>query len=176
MTRLSPNSDNDNRLQRESGPARNAPVLSGTEIGGARPVPLSRNRVDAEIAIGRTIIETVWTWIEGVRMRLHLQDDDLLPHVHCSVQRLTQQAKHPAPVRKPIFEAPREAANSKRLLYAFGARSTVANLPSSEYADPRPGQTPVHYSKQGSVCARSPGPRSGCPADQSASRLVRASL
>src|ERR1019366_4864399 len=65
MTRLKPNSDNKTLSERESGPSRggDAPVLTGAEVRGASPVPLNKYRVDAGIAIGSIIVETVWAWI-----------------------------------------------------------------------------------------------------------------
>jgi hypothetical protein len=52
-----------------------APVLSGTEIGGATPVNVSNRSFDAEIATGSTILNTVLAWIEGLRMRLKIKKD-----------------------------------------------------------------------------------------------------
>lgn len=53
--------------------AGDAPVITGTEIGGANSVPLNKYRVDAEIAIGSSIAETIWVWIEELRMRLKIK-------------------------------------------------------------------------------------------------------
>lgn len=50
-------------------------MLGGTEIQGATPVPLNKYDLDAEIAIGSAIIQTVWAWIEGLRMRLKIKRD-----------------------------------------------------------------------------------------------------
>ena len=74
---MRPNSADKNSPERESGPtsAGDAPVLSGTEIRGASPVPLNKYSVDAEVALGATIVETIWAWIEGFRMRLRIKRD-----------------------------------------------------------------------------------------------------
>jgi len=74
---LRPNSDNKNLPERDSGPssAGDVPVLSGAEVRGASPVPLDKFHVDAEIAAGSTIVETIWGWIEGIRMRLKIKRD-----------------------------------------------------------------------------------------------------
>jgi hypothetical protein len=77
MTRLTPNSDNKNSPESESGltGGGDAPVLSGTEIHAAHPVPLNKYSVEAEIAIGSIIVQTIWAWIEGIRMRLKIRRD-----------------------------------------------------------------------------------------------------
>lgn len=71
------NSDNKNFSKSESqtGTASGAPVLTGEEIGGATPVYPSKYNLDAEIAIGSAIFETVRAWIEGLRMRLKIRRD-----------------------------------------------------------------------------------------------------
>jgi hypothetical protein len=76
MIRLRQNSDTQNLPERESGPssAGDFPVLSGAEVG-ASPVPLDKYYVDAEIAVGTTIAETIWAWILGLRMRLKIKRD-----------------------------------------------------------------------------------------------------
>lgn len=73
---MRPNSDKD-LSESESGPnsAGNAPVLSGYEVEGATPVPVSKYRFDAEIAIGSIILNTVWAWMVGLRMRLKIKSD-----------------------------------------------------------------------------------------------------
>lgn len=77
MTLLGPNSDNENLLERELGPssAGDAPVLSGYEMRGGTPVDVTSRSVDAEIAVGSLIINTVRAWIAGLRMRLRIQKD-----------------------------------------------------------------------------------------------------
>lgn len=77
MTLLRPDTDNKNPSKCESGLTGrgDAPVLSGTEIHGAHPVPLGKYSMDAEIAIGSVIVQTIWAWIEGLRMRLKINRD-----------------------------------------------------------------------------------------------------
>jgi hypothetical protein len=77
MTLLRPNSDRKNLSESESGPssAGNAPVLSGYEVQGATPVPVNKYQVDAEIAFGSIILNTVWAWIAALRMRLKIKSD-----------------------------------------------------------------------------------------------------
>jgi|ERR1700683_2244963 hypothetical protein len=77
MTRLKPDPGNKNSSECESGLSGggDAPVLSGTEVRGAKPVPLSKYSVEAEIAIGSTIVQTIWAWIEGIRMRRKIKRD-----------------------------------------------------------------------------------------------------
>jgi hypothetical protein len=74
---LRPDSDNKNLSESESGvsSAGNAPVLSGYEVRGATPVPVDKYHADAEIAIGSIILNTVWAWIAGLRMRLKIKND-----------------------------------------------------------------------------------------------------
>lgn len=71
-------SNSDNRApdpESKANTAGDAPVLTGTEIGGSSPVPLTNYRVDAEIALGSAIIQTVRAWIDGLRMRLKIKKD-----------------------------------------------------------------------------------------------------
>jgi hypothetical protein len=77
MTGLNPSSDNKNPSEYDSAPSGSddAPILTGTEIGGANPVPVNNYSVDAEIAIGSIIVQTIWAWIEGLRMRLKIKRD-----------------------------------------------------------------------------------------------------
>lgn len=76
MTRLRSNSDNSGPDgESEPNSVGDAPILSGSEIGGSSPVPLNNRSLDAEIALGSAIIQTVWAWIEGVRMRLKIRRD-----------------------------------------------------------------------------------------------------
>jgi hypothetical protein len=80
MTPVVPNSDNENLLERELEPnsAADAPVLTGYEVRGATPVNLSQQlgpNVEAEIAVGSTVVNTIWAWIEGLRMRLKIKKD-----------------------------------------------------------------------------------------------------
>jgi hypothetical protein len=77
MIRLRPNSDNKNSSESESGltSGGDAPVLTGTQIRGASPVPLNKYQVDAEIAIGSIFVETIRAWIAGLRMRLKIKRD-----------------------------------------------------------------------------------------------------
>jgi len=77
MAPLTPNSDNKNLSESESRPsgAGNAPVLTGYELRGATPVPVDKWHVDAEIGIGYIILNTVWAWIAGLRMRLKIKRD-----------------------------------------------------------------------------------------------------
>lgn len=74
-----PKSDNEKFSERESRPSseeRDTPVLSGTEVGGATPVPVGRYAgPQAEIGLISVIVETVWAWIAGVRMRLKIKKD-----------------------------------------------------------------------------------------------------
>lgn len=74
------NSDNENLLERELGPssADDAPVLSGYEVRGATPVSLNQQfgpNAEAEVAVGATVFNTIWAWIEGLRMRLKIKKD-----------------------------------------------------------------------------------------------------
>jgi hypothetical protein len=75
--RLRPNSDNKNLSECESGASSggDVPVLSGTEVRGASPVHVNKYSVDAEIAVGSIIVQTIWAWIEGLRMRLKIKRD-----------------------------------------------------------------------------------------------------
>ena len=77
MTRLTPNSDNKNSSESESELATrgDAPILTGTEVRGGSPVPLNKYSVDAEITVGSIIVQTIWAWIEGLRMRLKIKRD-----------------------------------------------------------------------------------------------------
>jgi hypothetical protein len=77
MTLLSPNSDNENLLERELGTssAGDAPVLTGYEVRGGTPVPVTSRSVDAEIAVGSLVVNTVWAWIAGLQMRLKIKRD-----------------------------------------------------------------------------------------------------
>lgn len=77
MTRLAPNSENKNSSEGKSGltGGGDVPVLTGTEIHGARPLRVSKNSLDAEIAIGSIIVQTIWAWIEEIRMRLKIKRD-----------------------------------------------------------------------------------------------------
>ena len=74
---MTENSDNKKLPEREAGPssAGDAPILTGTEVRGASAVPVDKYHVDVEIAIGSIIFETVWAWIEGLRMRLKIKRD-----------------------------------------------------------------------------------------------------
>jgi hypothetical protein len=74
---LRPDSDDKTLSESESGvsSAGNAPVLSGYEVRGATPVPVDKYHADAEIAIGTIILNTVWAWIAGLRMRLKIGKD-----------------------------------------------------------------------------------------------------
>lgn len=78
MTLLMPKSDNENLLERELGPssAADAPVLTRYEVRGATPVSLNQQlgpNVEAEIAVGAAVLNTIWAWIEGLRMRLKIK-------------------------------------------------------------------------------------------------------
>jgi hypothetical protein len=77
MPALKPRSDNKNPSEYESVPSGggDAPILTGAEIGGANPVTVNNYSVDAEIAIGSIIVQTIWAWIEGLRMRLKIKKD-----------------------------------------------------------------------------------------------------
>ena len=77
MTQLSPDPDNKNSSESESGLTgrADAPVLSGTEIRGATPVHVSKYSLDGEIAISSIIVQTIWAWIERFRMRLKIKRD-----------------------------------------------------------------------------------------------------
>src|ERR1700690_505863 len=77
MTHLRPNSDNKNLSEYESRPRNSgdAPVLTGYELRGANPVPVDKYHVDAEIGIGSIIVNAVWAWITGFRMRLRIKKD-----------------------------------------------------------------------------------------------------
>ncbi len=74
---MSPNSDDKSPLERELGSRSegDAPILTGYEVGEATPVPVNKYQPEAEIAIGSTIVNTVWAWIEGLRMRLKIKKD-----------------------------------------------------------------------------------------------------
>ena len=74
---MRPDSDDKNLSESKSGvsSAGNAPVLSGYEVRGATPVPVDKYHADAEIAIGSIILNTVWAWIAGLRMRLKIKND-----------------------------------------------------------------------------------------------------
>lgn len=54
---------------------RDAPILTGAEVRGASPVPLDKYHVEGEIAVGSIVLNTVWAWIEGLRMRLKIKRD-----------------------------------------------------------------------------------------------------
>jgi hypothetical protein len=74
-----PKSDNGNFSEGESTPSsekRDTPVLSGAEVGGATPVPVSKYAFpQAEVGLISVIFETIWTWIAGIRMRLKIKKD-----------------------------------------------------------------------------------------------------
>ena len=74
-----PNSDNENFMEAESKPSseqRDAPVLSGAEVGGATPVPVGSYAFpQAEVGIISAIVETIWAWIAGIQMRLKIEKD-----------------------------------------------------------------------------------------------------
>jgi len=79
-TLLIPNSDNEDLSERELGPsiATDAPVLTGYEVRGATPVSLNQQlgpNAQAEIAVGATIANSIWAWIDGIRMRLKIRKD-----------------------------------------------------------------------------------------------------
>jgi hypothetical protein len=78
MIRVRPNSDNGKLQGHESRPSNesNAPVLSGAEVRGASPVPISRYQSDQYIgALISIIVQTVWAWIVGIGMRLKIKRD-----------------------------------------------------------------------------------------------------
>lgn len=70
---MSPNSDDGNLSSPESKPSGepNTSVLTGAEVSGATPVP----RYEQPEALISIIVETVWAWIEGIRMRLKIGRD-----------------------------------------------------------------------------------------------------
>ena len=74
-----PKSDNENFSERESKASieqRDTPVLSGAEVGGATPVPVSKYAFpQAEVGLISIIVETIWAWIVGIRMRLKIKKD-----------------------------------------------------------------------------------------------------
>jgi hypothetical protein len=74
-----PQSDNENFSERESKASieqRDTPVLSGAEVRGATPVPVSKYAFpQAEVGLISIIVETVWAWIVGIRMRLKIKKD-----------------------------------------------------------------------------------------------------
>jgi hypothetical protein len=75
---LRPDSDNGNLSGNESRPnsERNIPVLSGTEVRGASPVPVGRYQADKTLmALVQVIFETVSSWILGLRMRRKIRRD-----------------------------------------------------------------------------------------------------
>jgi hypothetical protein len=45
------------------------------EVRRATPVPVNKYQVDAEIAIGSIIFNTVWAWIAALRMRLKIKSN-----------------------------------------------------------------------------------------------------
>ena len=71
--------DHENSSGRESKASseqRDAPVLSGTEVGGATPVPVGGFAgPQAEIGLISVIVQTVWAWIAGIQMRLKIKKD-----------------------------------------------------------------------------------------------------
>jgi hypothetical protein len=77
MTWLPPNSDGGKLSREESRPSSEGrtPVLTGAEIRGGSPVPLSRYRLDGIIALISIILETVWAWIAGFQMRVKIKRD-----------------------------------------------------------------------------------------------------
>jgi hypothetical protein len=77
VTPLRPNSDSKKLTESESGSssAGDAPALSGYEVQGATPVPVNKYQIDAEMAIGSIILNTIWAWIAGLRMRLKIKSD-----------------------------------------------------------------------------------------------------
>jgi hypothetical protein len=78
MICLTPNSDDRNSLEPESRPSseRDAPVLTGAEVRGASPVPLGKyHEYETTSALVSIIVETVWAWIAGIRMRLKIKKD-----------------------------------------------------------------------------------------------------
>lgn len=74
-----PKSDGENFSELESKPNSvqgDTPVLSGAEVGGATPVPVSKYAFpQVEVGVISIIVETVWAWITGIRMRLKIKKD-----------------------------------------------------------------------------------------------------
>ena len=70
---MSPNSDDENSSSPEpkSSAELNASVLTGTEVNGATPVP----RYEQPEALISIVIETVWAWVVGIRMRMKIGRD-----------------------------------------------------------------------------------------------------
>jgi hypothetical protein len=70
---LRPNSDDGHLSRPESTPSGEpkVSVLTGAEVSGATPVP----RYEQPEALISIIVETVWSWIEGIRMRLRIGRD-----------------------------------------------------------------------------------------------------
>jgi hypothetical protein len=106
------------------------------------------------------------------------------PVGHLTVNEDGEGSNPSAPAKLPVNRIGR----SGRMFQVYGRlmiRSTVrwanerlvsgTNLPSSEYAGPRPGQTRADYWKQGPARERLPVPRSAYPADQWVCRHARAS-
>ena len=71
--------EDEKRGESESKPpaeASGSPVLSGLEVRAATPVPVGRYAgPQAEIGLFFIIVNAVWAWITGIRMRLKIEKD-----------------------------------------------------------------------------------------------------